>query len=160
MHFGRPTPRERECFTRVLKGHVALASAVFPQGTPGFVVDALARRPLWDAGLDYPHGTGHGVGAALAVHEGPQGIAKRYENHTPLEAGMVVSNEPGFYSPGEFGIRIENLLVVVERETPNQFGGRAYLGLEPLTLVPIQQALIDVDLLTDGERAYIPGDTT
>jgi len=155
MHFGEPAQHERECFTRVLKGHIALATAVFPEGTPGFVVDAFARRPLWAAGLDYRHGTGHGVGAALAVHEGPQGIAQRYDNKTPLEAGMIVSNEPGYYSDGEFGIRIENLLVVVEKDTPHRFGGRRYLGFEPLTLVPIQRQLIDTRLLDSHEIEYL-----
>lgn len=155
MHFGAPTQHERDCFTRVLKGHIALATAVFPEGTPGFVVDAFARRPLWAAGLDYRHGTGHGVGAALAVHEGPQGIAQRYDNKTPLEPGMIVSNEPGYYSDGEFGIRIENLLVVVEKETEHRFGGKKYLGFEPLTLVPIQQELIDVRLLDLDELHYL-----
>lgn len=155
VHLGRPTPAEKECFTRVLKGHVALATAVFPPGTPGFVLDALARRPLWAAGLDYRHGTGHGVGAGLAVHEGPHGISTRYENKTPLKVGMIVSNEPGYYEDGKFGIRIENLLVIVERTTPHIFGGKSYLGFEPLTLVPIQRELVDVQLLTEEELAYI-----
>jgi len=155
MHFGEPTEHEKDCFTRVLKGHIALATAVFPEGTPGFVVDAFARRPLWEAGLDYRHGTGHGVGAALAVHEGPQQIAHRFENKTPLEAGMIVSNEPGYYADGEFGIRLENLLVIVEKETPNNFGGKSYLGFEPLTLVPIQRKLIKTDLLDCREQSYL-----
>lgn len=155
MHFGEPTARHRECFTRVLKGHISLATAVFPAGTPGFILDGFARRPLWASGLDYRHGTGHGVGAALAVHEGPQRIGKVYDNRTALEPGMIVSNEPGFYSDGEFGIRIENLLIVVERGTPDCFGAAHYLGFEPLTLVPIQRRLIDVSMLDEAELVYL-----
>lgn len=155
MHFGTPTAKEVECFTRVLQGHIALATATFPEGTPGFVVDAFARQPLWSAGLDYRHGTGHGVGAALAVHEGPQSISYRFENNTSLEAGMIVSNEPGYYADGEFGIRIENLLEVVEVETPYKFGDKQYLGFKPLTLVPIQKTLIDPKLLTEKDITYI-----
>lgn len=141
VHLGKPTQKQRECFTRVLKGHIALASAIFPEGTPGFVVDAFARGPLWQAGMDYRHGTGHGVGACLGVHEGPQSISQRYQNRTGLEEGMVVSNEPGFYLPGEFGIRIENLLVITEHQVG--FGNTKFLRFEPLTLVPIQHSLMD-----------------
>ncbi|KAK8329897.1 hypothetical protein V6Z12_A11G357200 [Gossypium hirsutum] len=107
VHFGEPTAREKECFTRVLKGHIALDQAVFPENTPGFVLDAFARSSLWKIGLDYRHGTGHGVGAALNVHEGPQSISYRYGNTTPLQKGMIVSNEPGYYEDHAFGIRIE-----------------------------------------------------
>lgn len=154
MHFGTPSQQEKECFTRVLKGHIGLATAIFPEGVPGCVIDAFARRPLWAAGLDYRHGTGHGVGAALCVHEGPQSIGPNLDNKTPLEVGMVVSNEPGFYLDGSFGIRIENLLEVVEKATANRFGGKKYLGFEPLTLVPLQRRLVDVSLLTSEELAY------
>ncbi|XP_078429989.1 metallopeptidase M24 family protein isoform X2 [Wolffia australiana] len=138
VHFGDPTPRQRDCFTRVLQGHIAIDQAVFPENTPGFVLDALARVPLWRIGLDYRHGTGHGVGAALNVHEGPQSISFRFGNMTPLLKGMVVSNEPGYYEDHAFGIRIENLLYVIEAETPNCFGGITYLGFEKLTYVPFQ----------------------
>lgn len=155
MHFGQATSRERECFTQVLKGHIALATAVVPKGTPGFVVDAFARRPLWASGRDYEHGTGHGVGAALGVHEGPQRISKEYDNTVALLPGMVVSNEPGFYVEGEFGIRIENLLVVVSADEQSQPGGTAFVRFEPLTLVPIQRELIDMELLDASEIGYL-----
>ncbi|RVW53451.1 putative Xaa-Pro aminopeptidase P [Vitis vinifera] len=118
VHFGEPTPRQKECFTRVLQGHIALDQAVFPENTPGFVLDAFARSFLWKIGLDYRHGTGHGVGAALNVHEGPQSISFRFGNMTPLQKGMIVSNEPGYYEDHAFGIRIENLLCVKEMDTP------------------------------------------
>ena len=106
MHFGEPTQREKDIYTRVLKGHIALASAVFPTGTPGFVLEAFARRFLWQDHLDYGHGTGHGVGAALNVHEGPQSISPRFQNMQGLKPGMIVSNEPGFYEPNHFGVPI------------------------------------------------------
>ncbi|XP_075096204.1 aminopeptidase P2-like [Nicotiana tabacum] len=109
VHFGEPSARERECFTRVLQGHIALDQAVFPENTPGFVLDAFARSSLWKVGLDYRHGTGHGVGAALNVHEGPHSISFRFGNMTPLLRGMIVSNEPGYYEDHQFGIRIEVL---------------------------------------------------
>ncbi|CAM9446908.1 unnamed protein product, partial [Phaeothamnion confervicola] len=114
MHFGVPTAFEKEAYTRVLQGHIGIDRAVFPEGTSGALIDSFARRALWAAGLDYPHGTGHGVGAALNVHEGPHSISPRPGNATPLQPGMIVSNEPGYYEPGRFGIRIENLLVVRE----------------------------------------------
>ncbi|XP_027349794.1 aminopeptidase P2 isoform X2 [Abrus precatorius] len=139
VHFSVPTAREKECFTRVLQGHIALDQSIFPENTPGFVLDAFARSFLWKVGLDYRHGTGHGVGAALNVHEGPQSISHRYGNLTSLVNGMVVSNEPGYYEDHAFGIRIENLLYVRNVETPNRFGGIEYLGFEKLTYVPIQK---------------------
>ncbi|VAH04446.1 unnamed protein product [Triticum turgidum subsp. durum] len=138
VHFGEPSPRHKECFTRVLQGHIALDQAVFPERTPGFVLDVLARSSLWKIGLDYRHGTGHGVGAALNVHEGPQSISYRYGNLTALQKGMIVSNEPGYYEDDSFGIRIENLLLVKEVNLANSFGGISYLGFEKLTFVPIQ----------------------
>ncbi|KAF2307235.1 hypothetical protein GH714_025641 [Hevea brasiliensis] len=141
VHFGEPTAYEKECFTRVLQGHIALDQAVFPENTPGFVLDAFARSFLWKIGLDYRHGTGHGVGAALNVHEGPQSISFRFGNMTPLQKGMIVSNEPGYYEDHAFGIRIENLLHVKEINTPNRFGGMEYLGFEKLTFFPIQYVL-------------------
>ncbi|XP_056168400.1 aminopeptidase P2-like isoform X4 [Syzygium oleosum] len=155
VHFGEPTPRQKECFTRVLQGHIALDQAVFPENTPGFVLDAFARSSLWKIGLDYRHGTGHGVGAALNVHEGPQSISFRYGNLTSLQKGMVVSNEPGYYEDHAFGIRIENLLTVVEMNTPNRFGGVGYLGFEKLTFVPIQMKMVDSALLSSAEINWL-----
>ncbi|PON76408.1 Creatinase [Parasponia andersonii] len=155
VHFGEPTAREKECFTRVLKGHIALDQAVFPENTPGFVLDAFARSSLWKTGLDYRHGTGHGVGAALNVHEGPQSISFRYGNMTPLQKGMVVSNEPGYYEDHAFGIRIENLVSVKGVDTPNRFGGIDYLGFEKLTFVPIQTKLIDLSLLSAEDVTWL-----
>ncbi|XP_031376726.1 aminopeptidase P2 [Punica granatum] len=155
VHFGEPTPRQKECFTRVLQGHIALDQAVFPENTPGFVLDPFARSSLWKIGLDYRHGTGHGVGAALNVHEGPQSISYRYGNLTSLQKGMIVSNEPGYYEDHAFGIRIENLLCVVEAETPNNFGGLVYLGFEKLTFVPIQTKMIDLSLLSTAEVNWV-----
>ncbi|KAM3752684.1 hypothetical protein ACB098_03G038000 [Castanea mollissima] len=155
VHFGEPTARQKECFTRVLQGHIALDQAVFPESTPGFVLDVFARSFLWKIGLDYRHGTGHGVGAALNVHEGPQSISFRYGNMTPILRGMIVSNEPGYYEDHAFGIRIENLLYVKEADTPNRFGGVGYLGFEKLTFVPIQSKLIDLSLLSAVEVDWL-----
>ncbi|AEE74224.1 Metallopeptidase M24 family protein [Arabidopsis thaliana] len=155
VHFSEPSAREKECFTRVLQGHIALDQAVFPEGTPGFVLDGFARSSLWKIGLDYRHGTGHGVGAALNVHEGPQSISFRYGNMTPLQNGMIVSNEPGYYEDHAFGIRIENLLHVRDAETPNRFGGATYLGFEKLTFFPIQTKMVDVSLLSDTEVDWL-----
>ncbi|KAL0304718.1 UNVERIFIED_CONTAM: Aminopeptidase P2 [Sesamum angustifolium] len=155
VHFGQPSSWERECFTRVLQGHIALDQAIFPENYPGFVLDAFARSSLWKIGLDYRHGTGHGVGAALNVHEGPQSISFRFGNMTPLLRGMVVSNEPGYYEDHAFGIRIENLLHVKEANTPNRFGGVEYLGFEKLTFVPIQAKLVDLSLLSTTEIDWL-----
>jgi len=155
VHFGEPTAHQKECFTRVLKGHVALSQAVFPEGAPGLVIDSFARQSLWRAGLDYRHGTGHGVGAALNVHEGPQSISMRFNNISPLLPGMIVSNEPGYYEPGAFGIRIENLLVVREEKTAHNFGGTTFLGFDRLTHIPIQRKLLDHELLTDAETSWL-----
>ncbi len=148
---GRPTAEMRDRFTRVLKGHIAIATAVFPKGTTGAQIDAFARAPLWAAGLDFDHGTGHGVGAYLSVHEGPQRIAK--VGTTPLEPGMILSNEPGYYKAGAYGIRIENLIVVEPREIEG--GDRAMMGFETITFAPLDRALIDLKLLTADERAWI-----
>lgn len=155
VHFGAPTTRQKECYTRVLQGHIALDKAVFPEGTAGFVLDILARSSLWKIGLDYRHGTGHGVGAALNVHEGPQSISARFGVMTGLQKGMILSNEPGYYEDGAFGIRIENLLVVDEVITPNRFGGITYLGFEKLTFVPIQTKLMDLTLLSQEEVDWV-----
>lgn len=140
-------------FTRVLKGHIALARARFPAGTSGSQLDVLARRALWDAGLDYDHGTGHGVGAFLSVHEGPQRISKM-PNSVALLPGMVVSNEPGYYKTGAYGIRIENLVAVAEfPKAPS--AERAMLGFETLTLAPIDRNLVERGLLDADERAWL-----
>ncbi|MEQ8335497.1 aminopeptidase P family protein [Nisaea sp.] len=143
---------EQRCFTLVLKGMIALSRAVFPVGTSGGQIDALARRPLWEAGLDYDHGTGHGVGAYLGVHEGPQRISKS-GGGAALKPGMIISNEPGYYRAGAFGIRIENLVVVERRDVPG--ADREMLGFETLTLAPIDRALIDLSLLDSGEIAWL-----
>jgi Xaa-Pro aminopeptidase len=150
---GVPTAEMKDRFTRVLKGHIALATARFPAGTLGIQLDSFARRPLWEMGLDYDHGTGHGVGSYLAVHEGPQNISKRLVNQ-PLLPGMICSNEPGFYKTGAFGIRIENLVVVTEpKEIPG--GERPMMEFETITLVPIDLNLVEVALLTESERAWL-----
>lgn len=147
----------KDRFTRVLKGHIALATAVFPVGTSGGQVDALARQFLWSAGLDYAHGTGHGVGSFLAVHEGPQRIAKpgggQPGTNEPLRAGMFLSNEPGYYKPDAYGIRIENLVLVEERVISG--GEAAMLGFETLTFAPIDKALIEPALLTAAETQWL-----
>jgi Xaa-Pro aminopeptidase len=150
---GRPSREMRESFTRVLKGHIALASCRFPQGTTGSQLDALARKPLWDAGLDYDHGTGHGVGSYLGVHEGPQRISK-LPNAQPLLPGMIVSDEPGYYKTGAYGIRIENLIAVTPADGAKG-NGKAMLGFETLTLAPLDRALIEPKLLDTIETAWI-----
>ncbi len=150
---GEPTQEMRERFTLVLKGHIALATVRFPKGTTGSNLDALARHPLWQAGLDYDHGTGHGVGVFLGVHEGPQRISKA-PNKVALEPGMIVSNEPGYYKTGEYGIRIENLQYVTEA-APISGGERDMLGFANLTWAPLHKTLIDTDMLTRAERDYI-----
>ncbi|WP_296708191.1 aminopeptidase P family protein [Rhodoblastus sp.] len=137
--------------TLVLKGHIAIARAVFPKGTSGAQIDGFARRPLWEAGLDFDHGVGHGVGSYLSVHEGPQRISKL--GGVALEPGMILSNEPGYYREGAFGIRIENLVAVETREIPG--GERDMLGFETLTLVPIDRRLIEPKLLAPEEKAWL-----
>ncbi|MDJ0934545.1 MAG: aminopeptidase P family protein [Kiloniellales bacterium] len=153
LAIGEPTAEMRDRFTRVLKGHIAIATARFPKGTTGTQLDTLARRPLWEAGLDFDHGTGHGVGSYLSVHEGPQRIAKA-PNPVPLEPGMIVSNEPGYYREGAYGIRIENLVTVVALSAPPE-SERELLGFETLTLAPIDRALIDPALLDPAEIAWL-----
>ncbi len=155
MAIGAPSDEMRHRFTLVLKGHLHLARVRFPVGTTGSALDVLARAPLWNAGLDYDHGTGHGVGAYLGVHEGPQRIAKA-PNSVALRPGMILSNEPGYYKPGEYGIRIENLQYVTEA-TDVPGGERPMLAFENLTWAPIDRACIDVDLLTDEETAQMDG---
>jgi Xaa-Pro aminopeptidase len=151
MALGEPMAEMRRHFTLVLKGHIALAKARFPKGTTGGQLDALARAPLWEAGLDYDHGTGHGVGSYLSVHEGPQRIFK--SGTAPLEPGMIVSNEPGYYKTGAYGIRIENLVLVKEADLPG--AERPMLEFETLTLAPIDRNLIDVAMLTPAERHWV-----
>ena len=159
---GEPSAEMRERFTRVLKGHIALATARFPRGTSGSQLDVLARYHLWQAGLDYDHGTGHGVGSYLGVHEGPQRISK-LPNRVALEPGMIVSNEPGYYKAGAYGIRIENLVAVVESEVREEGWsgegeggeGRNMLAFETLTLAPIDRNLIEVAILSPEETAWL-----
>ncbi|GAC1338629.1 MAG: aminopeptidase P family protein [Beijerinckiaceae bacterium] len=148
---GRPTREMRDRFTRVLKGHIAIAQAVFPRGTSGAQIDAFARQHLWAAGLDFDHGTGHGVGAYLSVHEGPQRIAK--VGHVALEPGMILSNEPGYYKAGKYGIRIENLIVVVKRAIAG--AEREMLGFDVLTLAPIDLRLVEASLMSSAERKWL-----
>ena len=150
---GEPSQEMRERFTLVLKGHLALTRIRFPAGTTGSALDVLARAPLWAQGLDYDHGTGHGVGSYLGVHEGPHRIAK-LPNFVALRPGMIVSNEPGYYKEGAYGIRIENLQYVTEA-APIPGGERPMLGFTTLTLAPIDRRLIAVDLLTAEERAQV-----
>jgi Xaa-Pro aminopeptidase len=150
---GTPSAEMRDRFTRVLKGHITLATARFPKGTTGAQLDPFARRALWQKGLDYDHGTGHGVGSYLSVHEGPQRISKA-PNAQPLLPGMIVSNEPGYYKTGAYGIRIENLVVVQPSEGE---GERDMLCFETLTLAPIDRALVLRDLLEDDEIAWLDG---
>ena len=148
---GTPTDEMRDRFTRVLKGHIAIARAVFPDGTTGAQIDAFARMSLWEAGLDYDHGTGHGVGAFLSVHEGPQRIAKT--GTVALKPGMILSNEPGYYKPGAYGIRIENLVLVEAREIEG--AEKKMLGFETLTLAPLDRRLIDLGLLGETDAAWV-----
>jgi Xaa-Pro aminopeptidase len=150
---GTPTQEMRDRFTLVLKGHIALARAIFPKGTRGGQLDILARQYLWAQGLDYAHGTGHGVGSFLSVHEGPQRIATFGGGDEPLVAGMILSNEPGYYKTGAYGIRIENLVLVEERAIAG--AEKEMLGFETLTFAPIDRALIDTGLLSAEERGWV-----
>ncbi len=155
VSIGTPTERQRRLYTLVLRCHIALARQKFPEGTSGVVLDALARASMWNAGLDYGHGTGHGVGAFLNVHEGPQRLGPRGSDE-PLQAGMVVSNEPGYYEEGWGGIRLENLYVVVpDDDMPPHPNGKRWLQLESLTLIPFDKRLIDWTQLSDAERAWL-----
>ncbi len=152
----QPDAEVRDRYTRVLKGHIQIARAVFPAGTAGSQLDAFARQYLWEAGVDYAHGTGHGVGSFLAVHEGPQRIAKpsggQAGTDQELMAGMILSNEPGYYKDGAFGIRIENLVLVEERTIGGQEG--SYLGFENLTWAPLARDMLDQSLLTQTEKQW------
>ena len=149
---GDPTPEMRDRFTRVLKGHIAIATAHFPEGTSGSQLDILARHALWQAGLDYDHGTGHGVGSYLGVHEGPQRISK-IPNKVALKPGMIVSNEPGYYKEGAWGIRIENLVCVTQVEIAG--AEKDMLGFETLTLAPIDRNLVEESLLSAAETEWL-----
>jgi Xaa-Pro aminopeptidase len=149
---GKPTAEMRDRFTRVLKGHIAIATAIFPENTSGAQIDTLARTALWQAGLDYDHGTGHGVGSYLSVHEGPASISKR--GSEALRRGMILSNEPGYYKTAAYGIRIENLVLVIA--APEPAGAEKPLNaFETLTLAPIDRALIDPRMLSDKERHWL-----
>jgi Xaa-Pro aminopeptidase len=154
---GEPTAEMRDRFTRVLKGHIAVDRARFPAGTRGSQLDSFARQHLWEVGLDYAHGTGHGVGSFLSVHEGPQRIAPVGSGQSggdePLKAGMILSNEPGYYKAGEYGIRIENLVLVVPVEVEG--AEKAVLGFETLTFAPIERSLIEPSMLTQAERDWL-----
>ncbi len=147
---GKPKAEHKEHFTRVLKGHIALARARFPEGTAGGQLDILARNSLWQAGLDYDHGTGHGVGSYLSVHEGPQRISRTSD--VPLKEGMILSNEPGYYETGSHGIRIENLVAVRESK---QSGGKRFFEFETLTVAPLDQRLIDRKMLEGYEIQWL-----
>ena len=151
---GEPSVEMRERFTRVLKGHIAIARAVFPDGTTGAQLDPLARLFLWQAGLDYDHGTGHGVGSYLSVHEGPARLSKL--GTVPLKRGMILSNEPGYYKPGAYGIRIENLVLVTEA-APVAGAEKALNAFETLTLAPIERRLVMRELLMAEETRWLDG---
>lgn len=153
LAIGEPTEEMKERNTRVLKGHVALARVRYPKGTTGSQLDVLARMSLWEAGVDYDHGTGHGVGSYLGVHEGPHRISK-VGNTVALEPGMIVSNEPGYYKADAWGIRIENLQVVTEAK-PIAGGDRDMLGFETLTLAPLDKKLILPGLLSEQEWIWL-----
>ena len=150
---GTPTAEMKDRFTRVLKGHIALSTIKFPKGTAGAALDTVARRPLWEVGLDYDHGTGHGVGSYLSVHEGPQRIGKGVSS-TPIEAGMILSNEPGYYKENEYGIRIENL-VLVRKCAENADFEREMLEFENLTWAPIDLNLVDASIMTAIEINWL-----
>eukprot|EP00250_Pteridium_aquilinum_P005032 c15192_g1_i1 orf=59-2065(+) len=156
VHFGKPSAHEKSCYTQVLKGHIALDTAVFPNGTNGHALDILARTPLWRSGLDYRHGTGHGVGSYLNVHEGPHLISFRPQaRNTALQKSMTVTDEPGYYEDGNFGIRLENVLIVKEASTEFNFGDKGFLAFEHITWAPFQEKLIDESLLSTAEKEWI-----
>ncbi|KAL8836861.1 MAG: hypothetical protein Q9170_002752 [Blastenia crenularia] len=156
IHMGEPTDMECKAYTLILKGVIAIARAVFPKGTSGFALDTLARQFLWREGLDYRHGTGHGVGSYLNVHEGPIGIGTRVQySEVPLSIGNVISDEPGYYEDGKFGIRIENIILAQEAKTNHKFGDKPWLGFETVTMVPMCRKLIDGKMLTQEERTWL-----
>jgi Xaa-Pro aminopeptidase len=149
---GTPPEELRDRFTRVLKGHIAIATLRFPRGVGGAHIDGFARHALWQSGLDYDHGTGHGVGSYLSVHEGPVSLS-RLAKPVPLAPGMLLSNEPGFYAPGEFGIRLENLVLVQPADLPG--AGKPFLAFETITLAPFDRRMIARALLTPAEVAWL-----
>jgi Xaa-Pro aminopeptidase len=149
---GAPSAEMRARFTRVLKGHIAIATAIFPEGTTGAQIDSFARAALWAAGLDFDHGTGHGVGSYLSVHEGPASISKR--GAVALKRGMILSNEPGYYKAGHYGIRIENLVLVIEA-APVRGAEKPLNAFATLTLAPIDRRLVDPALMTDDEIGWL-----
>ncbi|KAI0646026.1 Creatinase/aminopeptidase [Trametes meyenii] len=151
VHFGRPTPEQCEAFTRVLQGHIAIDTAIFPEGTTGAKLDVLARKALWQDGLNYMHGTGHGVGSFLNVHEGPHG----FSSEVSLVPGHVLTNEPGFYNAGKWGMRIESALFVKHVRTKGQYNGDVWLGFERLTCVPIQTKMVKEVMLSKEERQWL-----
>lgn len=151
VHYGRPTPEQCEAFTRVLQGHIAIDSAFFPEGTSGVQLDVLARKALWKNGLNYHHGTGHGFGSFLNVHEGPQG----FSTSVPLVPGHVVTNEPGYYNTGKWGMRIESALAVKRVKTKGHFDGDIWLGFERLTCVPIQTRMVKESMLSKEDRQWL-----
>lgn len=156
VHFGKPTEKEKLCFTNVLKGHIQLARIVFPRLVKGSALDPFARQSLWSLGLDYQHGTGHGVGMFLNVHEGPSSISPTASPDDPgIEAGQILSNEPGYYEDGSFGIRIESLVVTRKAETLFNYNNKDYLKFETITFVPIQLKMIDPLLMTDDEIEWL-----
>ncbi|XP_050206338.1 aminopeptidase P1 [Mercurialis annua] len=156
VHFGKPSAHEKACYTAVLKGHIALGNARFPNGTNGHALDILARIPLWKYGLDYRHGTGHGIGSYLNVHEGPHLISFRPQaRNVPIQASMTVTDEPGYYEDGNFGIRLENVLIVKDGNTPFNFGEKGYLAFEHITWAPYQKKLIDLSLLLPDEVEWL-----
>lgn len=155
--FGKETPSNKlkRAFTRVLQGHIALATAVIPSDkVPGPFIDAIARMPLWKEGLEYAHGTGHGIGSHLGAHEGPHSISPRF-NDVTLRNGFLVSNEPGYYEEGEFGIRTEAILAIVPHDTPYNYNGMQFSTFETLTVCPIGINLIEVELLTEAEKEWL-----
>lgn len=156
LHFGTPDPEIIHRYTLVLKGHISIARTIFPEGSNGMLIDVLARQFLWNEGLDYRHGTGHGVGSFLNVHEGPIGIGTRpHYGNAPLRAGNILSNEPGYYKDGEYGIRIENVvLVTVNNKIPNEFG-KKNLQFETITRVPLCRKLIDTSIMTEDEIKWV-----
>jgi Xaa-Pro aminopeptidase len=150
----KATAEQRDRFTRVLQGHIRLGRVRFPQGVTGGRLDVLARSALWDVGLDYNHGTGHGVGSFLNVHEGPRNISANKDTGLPIEAGNIFSNEPGYYKPGGYGIRIENLVLVKQNGVSGE-NGLPYLEFETLTVCPIDTRLVDAKLLNEEERSWL-----
>ncbi|EDO42374.1 predicted protein [Nematostella vectensis] len=157
VHFGTPTQHQIDCYTRVLMGHLDIAMAIFPNDTYGRALDIFAREPLWRVGLDYRHGTGHGIGHFLNVHEGPQCISPGFpsDEEKKLTKGMILSDEPGYYEDGQFGVRLESAVLVQSANTPYNFNGMDYLMFEPIIYVPFQRKLINVSLLRPSQIEWL-----